>query len=139
MGSGFRYICKKCNKKIEVFEGKGMMDFEEELIDNNGKFNLLSRYVNGIDKEKLEKHLNDKDFILRSDYGLRIFQCPKCKEISSRFYFELESTSKQKDDFESKYLCKNCKEILSPIGNLNSCPYCGGKFNPEEIEYINWD
>lgn len=139
MGSGFRCICKKCHKKIEVFEGKGMLDFEEELIDINGKFNLLSRYVNGIDKEKLERYLNDKDFILKNDYGRRIFQCPKCKEISSCFYFELEGTSKYKDSFVSKYLCKNCKEILNQIGSLNNCPYCGEKLNSDEIEYINWD
>lgn len=139
MGLGYRYICKNCQKETEIFEGIGMLDFEQELTNINSEYNLLKRYTNGINKDELKKHLIDKDFILNEGYGRKIFQCPKCNDISNEFYFELESILKDGKNFISEYKCKKCKEKLNIIDSIEKCPYCGGKFDLEKTIFINLD
>ena len=140
MGSGIKYKCSQCKKEFEILEGIGFMDSSQAIMDYKNKFNLLSRYKYGINKERLEEILKNKDYVLdENDYGYKTYQCPKCNDITNQFYFKLIPIKEKDKKFISQFECDKCRTKLKKIKNLNKCPICGGIFEEDEIESILWD
>ena len=140
MGKGLIYVCKKCKKEFEFMEGRGMLDSKTELMKHDSKFNLIKRYKDGINGEKLNEIFKVKKHILDENYyGYKTYQCPKCKRITNKFYFKLIALDKNDEDFISEYKCSKCNEKMEIIENLSKCPICGKDFNIEDIEIMNWD
>ena len=140
MGSGIRYSCSKCKKEFELLEGIGFMDCSHILMDYENEFNLLNKYQCGINKERLDEILKNKNYVLdEEEYGYRTYQCPKCNEISNQFYFKLMPLNKEDKKFISKFECHKCKTELKILKNFNKCPVCGGVIAEDKTVVILWD
>lgn len=140
MGLSYSFTCSKCNRKVEIINGIGMLYSPYTLTAMDSKHNLLSHYKNGINANILKELLNSGGYVLDDNYSIKNYQCPKCKEIYSHLDFKLISLKKDdKTTFKSEYKCPKCNEKLKLLDKIDKCPYCGGNFDADKTEMILWD
>ena len=119
MGTGYIWKCPKCNKELSIFTGIGFLFYDKMLMDMNFSSNLLHMYEDGYNKEKLKELMPNG--VLKKGYGLKLFQCPECKEYHNKIYFKVET---ENESFISKYICKKCNKKLRIARKPYQCSKC---------------
>lgn len=142
MGENIGYLCKNCGEEFSINVGVGTLDYPENLLDKNSKYNLLKICKNGNTKNMSEfEEFFKKDDLALERYGYIPFVCEDCKKIFSRFDFEL-SCPKEGLTFTPIYCCDKCKKELramtkSEVDNIK-CPKCGSENLYSDV-FMNWD
>ena len=173
MGQSFDLKCSTCDYSVFVTEGVGMMYSPNAVFYgrcDNLTENWSVAFPDGYcenDKPMLlslvkSKRIKDKAFELLAngatpdEYGHELYSCPKCAQLTNRFYFKLTSPTEQ---FEPDYRCSKCKSSLCRVemrfdndGNgeivyknhrkVNwKCPECGGDrlVHSDDMIMLYWD
>lgn len=131
MGTIYTAECNECNRIYNFDVGIGDVYEQETLININSDFNLISLFKEKNRKNDLINILENKKYELLNDYGHKILICDTCKNLYSRFTFNL--VDNENDVFQTKYRCHKCRKKLRALksdeilNNTFECPNCKNK------------
>ncbi len=101
------------------------------------------RHTRGHARRTLQE-IVDNHQIVSSQYGHRIFACPRCDTLHQRFYVRVdydESKQYHTQCYETMFRCGKCRTPLTerdkPIHGYR-CAECGSYALKDEVR-INWD
>ena len=129
MGQGITIECKSCDYQESFTLGVGMRYFSLEnvinLVDTNHRDKVL--------------HILQNEKIIEINYQHKLFVCPHCNKIASRFdYIILYNDNKKSSPI---FHCPECKTkmvvVKEPIEKI-PCPKCDRKTLIKSISMI-WD
>lgn len=129
MGQGITIDCQSCEYIKILWVGKGFM------------YSSLERVINQVSPKRREMVLDilhNKD-VHKVNYGHKLFQCPKCHNLESRFDFSIMYNDNQK--YSPYFRCHECQAKLDPVQEPIDnvlCPKCGRK-DLTEFTTLWWD
>ena len=129
MGSGITVRCQSCSYEDAFTLGIGMMYSSLENV-----ISLVSPRRRDTVRELLARH--DVEDV---SYEHRMFICPSCSSLASRFDFSITYNNGQV--YAPYFRCSKCKEILTPLEEPIEhvpCSICG-KRTLEQAEMLLWD
>jgi DNA-directed RNA polymerase subunit RPC12/RpoP len=113
MGSGMMVKCSSCGREEEFMLGVGMLYSSLEAV--------LDRAVHWRRRSAIREIL-DTYSPVETDYGHRLYACPKCETLHERFYVSI-----RKDEtclYDSQFKCSRCKSALVPTDKDASAFRC---------------
>lgn len=129
MGQGITIDCQSCEYIKTLWVGIGFM------------YSSLEKVINQVSPKRREMVLDilhNKD-VHKVNYGHKLFQCPKCHNLESRFDFSIMYNHNKK--YAPYFRCHKCRAKLDPvqepIDNL-PCPKCGRK-DLTQFTTLFWD
>ena len=130
MGEGYTIGCTKCGREITYMLGVGMMYGSLERV--------LEFAVHWRHRAKIREILqtSEPDSI---DYEHKIFACPKCDTLYSRFDVEIRKNNVLL--YKSRFRCTKCRSGLTePKKDLlqHRCRYCSERALEYRAEML-WD
>jgi len=162
MGEGYGLECERCKHSFEIHEGGGFLDYGIFRTEPNGK----PKFHEYVGTAKMIAEINDimrtKENVAEyhppydpnkkfSGSGWKMYLCPECRRLDSRYYFRITFTG---GEYEPPYHCKKCKKKILPAKLRKSgdamrivagkgiwwkCPKCGH----DKVVYNNviicWD
>jgi len=131
MGIGLTISCRHCHWKDNYIVGVGMLYSSLESV-----LGAVHHSERESVRDLLENHEIDHD---ATEYGHKIFVCPKCGALRNRFYYKIFYGPGKV--CESVFTCGRCRsrmaEVDSDIG-YHACPRCGERGLSSEVTE-NWD
>ena len=129
MGQGITIECKSCRYVETFYLGIGFM------------YSSLENVIDLVSPKRKEKVLN---ILQRKDvhditYEHKLFICPKCNHIKSRFDFSITYGDNQ--EYKPYFQCSECRKKLVPLKKpIESipCPNCDKKTLIQNAS-IMWD
>jgi DNA-directed RNA polymerase subunit RPC12/RpoP len=129
MGQGITIECKSCKYRETFILGVGMGYFSLENVINLVSVNHKNEILNILHNE----NIND------IDYQHKLFMCPHCHKLASRFDYLIQYNINKK--LSPIFHCPECKtqmiSVIEPIENI-PCPECGEKSLTKSFSML-WD
>ena len=128
MGKVYTAECLNCNRIYNFDVGIGSLYNYNNLVNFDSEFNLLYLFKERNRKEQLSNIIKNGTHKLEDGYGHKILICDTCKNLYSRFTFNL--IDNENNNFETKYKCHTCRRKLRELTTdeiLNDtfeCPNC---------------
>lgn len=129
MGEGITIECKSCDFVKTLWVGIGFM------------YSLLENVINQVSPKRREMVLDilhNKD-VHEVEYAHKLFQCPICHNLESRFDFSIIYDDNKK--YAPYFRCPECRIKLNPIQDrieIIPCPSCGRKDLTQSTSLM-WD
>jgi len=129
MGQGITIDCQSCEYIKTFWVGKGFM------------YSSLEKVINQVSPKRREMVLDilHKKVVHKVDYKQKLFQCPKCHKLESRFDFSIIYNNDKK--YAPYFRCPECRvkldPVQEPIDNV-PCPKCGRK-DLTQFTTLWWD
>ena len=129
MGQGITIDCQSCEYLKTLWVGKGFM------------YSSLEKVINQVSPKRREMVLDilHNKVVHEVDYKHKLFQCPKCHKLVSRFDFSIIYNDDKK--YAPYFRCPECRvnldPVQEPIDNV-TCPKCGRK-DLNEFTTLWWD
>ena len=93
MGTGYTYRCRKCLETGSLSFGSGILWYDFENVKG---------YLHWQFRRQLELFESLNGHCCK-DFALKLYTCPKCKTIHSRFW--LKATAENGEIFENNFKC----------------------------------
>ena len=129
MGEGFTVVCTKCGKEQSFYLGVGKLSCHPEYM---------------IEKIPAARREQIRSLLAQSpppetEHGDRLYACPQCDTLTTRFYVRVARGSKA--IYETSFKCAKCQSPLvdgsKDVGRYR-CRFCGERAL-EMSGISNWD
>ena len=130
MGQGIVVGCGNCGREVTYALGIGMAYSSLEAV--------IDAEVHWRQRAKIREILKTAEPDTE-DYERRLYACPKCETLYSRFYISLRRNNARL--YESMFRCPKCRVSLVPAEediSLYRCQNCG-KQTLECVGHLMWD
>ena len=110
MGQTVCIRCRNCDDQTGLTTGVGF-----------GGFSLETSLVHASKATRAEvRKLLKRHPVHSTDYGFRLFECPRCDSVHSRFHIRVEYGEGQL--YELKFRCSRCRKSLVPAQRSGDWP-----------------
>ncbi len=129
MGQGITIDCKSCEYIKTLWVGIGFM------------YSSLEKVINQVSPKRREMVLDilHNKVVHEVGYKHKLFQCPNCHKLVSRFDFSIIYNDNKK--YAPYFRCPECRvkldPVQEPIDNV-PCPKCGRKDLTQFTTFM-WD
>ena len=136
MGHSYSTMCSNCSNSEDHLMGIGM----------RGPYNMdgIIEYNKSMRDKVFFKYIRDnKNAKLSSKSSYKMYECPSCKTLHSRFYIKINYDNNEL--YVKEYYCGKCHNILVPLDEDNIkiknyyCKKCNKKTLGKGMSFIQWD
>lgn len=134
MGEYIQTRCHDCERQFMLKLGVGMMYWPLQAV---------IRYTRGTARRRLQAIVDNHE-VISSEYGHRLFACPRCDTLHERFYIRVDYEERGRfgnSTYETEFRCGRCRATLVEPGKPVSgyrCSGCGS-YSLEEAVTLEWD